>query len=86
MFVLFGRIISQVDNLRNENTMLSTELTDGAQRQETTQSKLTAALEREEKLKNQNILLLEKLKNTDDVFTDFKKKYSDVKKELGLYL
>jgi predicted nuclease with TOPRIM domain len=66
--------------------MLSTELTNGAQRQETIQSSLTSALEREEKLRNENILLLEKLKNTIEVFTDVKKKYTDVKKQVGLYL
>ena len=41
----------QVLSLQKENTALSTELTDGAQRQETIQKSLVSALEREKKNK-----------------------------------
>jgi predicted nucleic acid-binding Zn-ribbon protein len=57
--------------------MLSTELTNGAQRQETIQNELISALEREKKLKNENISLLEKMKKNE-------KEYAEIKKQVEI--
>ena len=52
-FIFIFTFITQVSSLRKENTALSTELTDSAQRQETIQRNLVAGLEREKKIKKE---------------------------------
>jgi hypothetical protein len=58
-------VVFQVASLRKENTVLSTELTDSAQRQETIQKNLVAGLEREKKMKKEFASVTETYENSE---------------------
>ena len=62
---LFIYFVYQVASLRKENTVLSTELTDSAQRQETIQRNLVTGLEREKKMKKEFASVTENYENSE---------------------
>ena len=61
----FIYLVFQVASLRKENTVLSTELTDSAQRQETFQRNLVTGLEREKKMKKEFASVTETYENSE---------------------